>query len=153
LPSISEPLVFGAEDWQGGLYRSNAEWYGRPWIAVYGAFSEFPIASLTFWLEAQQAEQATLLLTGLDDEFPANTTIEIAVNGVPIYTGPSPFSNWDGNMATQGVDAAWQQASFSVPADLLVAGANQLTVANLEPTANYNGPPWVLLADAAIETG
>ena len=56
-------------------------------------------------------------------------------------------------MVNQGADAAWQQAAFAIPAGILVVGANELSVANLEPSANAGAPPWVLLADAVIKAG
>ena len=103
---IVRPLAFGAEDWQGGLYRGNSKWYRRPWVAVYGAQSDYPVAALTFSLASAPANGATLALSGLDDEFPANSRIRIAFNDVSIHGGPSTFANWDGNMANQGADAA-----------------------------------------------
>jgi hypothetical protein len=145
-------LVFRAEDWRGGLYRGDGDWYGRPWVAVYGVQSEYPLAALTFSLDSSPIGEATLYLTGLDDELPANARIDVAVNGVSLYTGSSPFANWDGNMANQAADASWTQANFSVPVGLLVAGTNELTVANLEPSANFGVPPWVLLGDAVLAT-
>jgi S1-C subfamily serine protease len=145
-------LVFRAEDWRGGLYRGDGDWYGRPWVAVYGAQSEYPLAALTFSLDSSPIGEATLYLTGLDDELPANARIDVAMNGASLYTGSSPFANWDGNMANQAADASWTQANFSVPVGLLVAGTNELTVANLEPSANFGVPPWVLLGDAVLDT-
>jgi hypothetical protein len=56
-------------------------------------------------------------------------------------------------MTNQGADASWERTSFTVPTGLLVAGANELAVANLEPADNFSEPPRVLLEDAVLETG
>jgi probable HAF family extracellular repeat protein len=149
----STQFTFGADEWRGGLYQGNGAWYGRPWVAVYGAFSEHPVAVLSFALDAAPSSESILTLTGLDDEFPANVTIAVSANGTQIYSGPSPFANWDGNMANQGADAAWMQATFVIPTTLLIAGTNELAVANLEPSSTVGAPPWVLLSDAMLEIG
>ena len=40
---------------------------------------------------------------------------------------------------------------MTIPAELLKRGRNQITVANLSPSGNFNAPPYVLLADATLE--
>ena len=40
---------------------------------------------------------------------------------------------------------------MTIPADLLRRGRNEITIANLSPSGNFNAPPYVLLADATLE--
>lgn len=141
---------FTAADWAGGFYRGDSRFYGRPWVAVYGALSAYPRATLTFALDAKPRDKATLTLTGLDDEWADLNPMEIDVNGQAAFTGASPFVNWDG--VGNGANAAWTQVSFTLPARLFRAGQNEITIANLSPAANFNAPPYILLADAALET-
>jgi hypothetical protein len=138
-----------AEDWVGGLYRGSGEWYGRPWVAVYGAESEYPGASFMFDLDTAPETDVVLTLVGLDDELEAKTDIRVEVNGLEIYTGPSPFPNWDG--VGTGENAAWTEAECWIPANLLIGGTNEISVSNLEPHANYGEPPWILLSDAQLK--
>ena len=142
-------VAFAAEDWAGGYYRGDREYYGRPWVAVYGARSAYPWATLTFALAAPPSGPATLTLTGLDDEWAGPNEIALELNGRRVYAGPSPFPDWDG--VGTGEDAAWTAVAFALPAELLRAGPNEVAVANLAPAANFGTPPYVLLAEATLE--
>jgi hypothetical protein len=147
LPVVTLPFV--AEDWRGGYYRGERQWYGRTWVAVYGQYSLYPAASLTVALAAAPSGSATLTITGLDDEWAAVNPIVVLVNGVVIYDGLSPWPNWDG--VGRGEHAAWTPAGWRIPPGLLQAGSNQIVVANRTPSANFGLPPYVLLADATLQ--
>jgi hypothetical protein len=149
LPASPVRIDFTAEDWRGGYYRGDSQAYGRPWVAVYGAASAYPRATLQFTLDATPDRPATLAITGLDDELTALNPIAVEVNGEPIYSGPSPFLNWDG--VGNGADAAWTAARFTIPTGYLRAGRNEIAVANRSPAASFNAPPYVLLADASLD--
>ena len=142
-------LRFTAEDWAGGYYRGDSQAYGRPWVAVYGALSAYPRATLGFTLDATPGRAATISITGLDDEWETLNPISLEVNGQAVYTGPSPFVNWDG--VGNGANAAWTTVPFTIPSGLLRAGPNEITVANRSPAASFDAPPYVLLADAVLE--
>jgi hypothetical protein len=150
LPSQRELAAFTAEDWRGGYYRGDSQAYGRPWVALYGAQSAYPSATLNFRIRGEPGGPATLRLTGLDDELPDLNQMLVAVNGVQVYSGASPFVNWDG--IGNGANAAWTEASITIPAGVLRSGRNEIAVSNLTPAASFNGPPYILLADAVIET-
>jgi hypothetical protein len=145
----SDAAAFTAADWIDAFYRGDAQFYGRPWSAIYGAASPYPQATIRFRLDAQPSGPATLTLTGLDDELAVLNPIMIEVNDQQVFSGPSPFLNWDG--AGNGADAAWTEATVTIPAELLKRGRNQITVANLSPSGNVNAPPYVLLGDATLE--
>ena len=142
-------MSFTAESWVGGYYRGDSQAYGRPWVALYGALSDFPRATLAFTLDATPGRPATFSITGLDDEWEALNPIALEVNGERVYSGPSPFVNWDG--VGNGANAAWTTVPFTIPSGVLRAGANEIAVANLTPVASFNSPPYVLLADATLE--
>lgn len=149
-PAERESAAFTAEDWRGGYYRGDGQTYGRPWVALYGAQSAYPSASLTFRIRGEPGGPATLRLLGLDDELLDLNQMVITVNGAQVYSGASPFVNWDG--IGDGANAAWTEVSVAIPAGVLRSGRNEIVVSNLTPAANFNGPPYVLLAGAVLET-
>jgi hypothetical protein len=150
-PAAASRIDFAAADWSGGFYRGDSQFYGRPWVAVYGALSDFPQATLAFTLDQTPGGAATLTITGLDDEWADLNPMRVAVNGQEIYQGASPFLNWDGRGT--GADAAWTSVPFTIPAGVLRAGRNEITVANLTPVASFNAPPYILLSTATLEIG
>ena len=81
----------------------------------------------------------------------ATTRSRSTVNGVEVFAGPSPFPAWDG--VGNGENAQWGELRLSIPAGTLVAGANEIVVANLVDSANVGLPPYVLLSDATLSTG
>lgn len=150
-PAAAARLDFAAEDWSGGFYRGDSQFYGRPWVVVYGALSDYPQATLAFSLDRTPGGAATLTISGLDDEWADLNPMSVTVNSQEIYRGASPFLNWDGR--GNGADAAWTNASFTIPAGVLRAGQNEITVANLTPVASFNAPPYILLSTATLEIG
>jgi hypothetical protein len=149
MPSPAVRIAFDAADWSGGFYRGDGQAYGRPWTAVYGASSAYPRAALPFALDAAPEGPATVTIAGLDDEWAARNEIVIEINGQAVFSGPSPFANWDG--AGNGADAAWTRVKLSIPAGSLRAGPNELALANLTPANNFNAPPYVLVSEVTLE--
>src|SRR5215213_7665301 len=148
-PARDVRMEFTAEDWVGGYYRGDSQAYGRPWVAVYGALSDYPRATIGFTLDATPGRAATISITGLDDEWQTLNPISLEVNGEAVYSGPSPFVNWDG--IGNGANAAWTTVPFTIPSGVLRAGPNEIAFANLSPVASFNAPPYVLLGDALLE--
>ena len=139
-------LEFAADDWQGGLYQGNAEFYARPWTAVYGAQSPYPLGTLVFDLEAPPVYDLLFVVEGLDDEFAAQNQIALEINEQRVYEGDSPFLNFGGDFN----NPEWTRVTIRLPADLLTAGENQIAFLSLEPSAVTNQPPYFLLSVASL---
>ena len=69
-----------------------------------------------------------LLVYGIDNEKKDPSLMEIRVNGVSIFKGPSPFSKKE-----------WKEIPFSVPHKLLVAGDNDILFLNITPDREIDG--------------
>jgi hypothetical protein len=147
-PPANSTAEFAAEDWRGGYYQGTGRFYGRPWVAVYGAQSPYPRATLRFRLDGQPSGPVTVTIDGLDDELAAANPIAIEVNGLQVFTGPSPFANWDG--VGNGANARWTQATITIPAALVHQGRNEIAIANLSPSANVGAPPYILLSETTV---
>ena len=142
-----------ASDWTGGFYQADPElqaYYGRPWVAVYGAQSEYPAATLAFSLDDQPDEPITLTVLGLDDELEGLNPIAIEVNGRRVYEGDNLFVNWN---AVTGDPSVWSQVGFRIAPELLEDGDNTITLINLTPSSTFGGPPYFLLGDARFSGG
>jgi len=118
-------------------------------VAVYGSLSIYSRATAGIRLDAAPTGPATLTLTGIDDEWADLNPIAVEVNGQQVFTGASPFANWDGT--TTGAAMAWTPVTITIAPELLQAGRNRITVANLSPTSNVGSPPYVLLGDASLQ--
>ena len=127
---------------------ANSAFYGRPWTAIYGAASDYPQATLRFRLSNAPTGPSTLTVAGLDDELAGANPMAIIVNGETLFEGQSPFQSWDG--VGNGANAAWTDADITIPANALVAGRNDITIANLSPSATFGAPPYILLGDATL---
>src|SRR5262249_7378626 len=137
------------DQWQGGFYRGDSGFLGRPWIAVYGAQSGLGRVTLSFSLDAIPTGDATLTITGINDEWASPNPMTVEVNGVQIYDGPCPFPAWDG--ADNGEHAVWGSSSWTIPVGTLRQGTNEIAVSNLTQSANTNSPPYIDLSTTTLE--
>jgi hypothetical protein len=136
-------------DFTGGYRNPDGSVYaGRPATWVYGARTNYSTMTASFALTSAPAGPATLTVRGLDSEGPQRTTILIALNDVEIFRGPSPFADDDENPN----DAPWTEHSWRVPPNVMRAGANTLTIRNLEDVDNEGSPPWFMLDWARIQS-
>jgi hypothetical protein len=142
-------ISFAADDWSGAYPDVVAAVYQRPCVAVYGAESRYPSAQLTFTVDAADGRPATLVLTGLDDEWAVHSPISITVNGVVVFQGTSEFANWDPAAATVN----WSQMTVTIDPGILTQGRNEIVVANQSDSANFGLPPYILLAEATLTIG
>ncbi len=142
-------LTFAASSWHGGWLRNNNGFLGRPWVAIYGAQSDYPRASLVFTLDDVPAGDVRLTLVGICDETGTRDRIRVTVNGVAIYVGTAWFRSWDGE--GNGADAVWTTVLITLLADYFGPGTNRITVANLQNGDNFSSPPYVDLGAARLE--
>jgi hypothetical protein len=138
-----------AASWEGAYRPRDPLYFGRPWVAIYGDQSVYPRATALFRLDAPPTGPATLTLSGIDDEWLDLNPIAIEVNGQQVFAGASPFANWDGT--TTGAATAWTSTTVTIAPDLLKAGRNRITIANLSPSVNVGSPPYILLGDASLQ--
>jgi hypothetical protein len=141
--------VIPAASWEGAYRPRDPLYFGRPWVAVYGDLSIYSRATAGIRLDAAPTGPATLTLTGIDDEWADLNPIAVEVNGQQVFTGASPFANWDGT--TTGAAMAWTPVTITIAPELLQAGRNRITVANLSPSVTVGSPPYVLLGDASLQ--
>jgi hypothetical protein len=147
-----DTIDFAASDWIGGFYQSDPElqdYYGRPWVAVYGAQSDYPQAMLAFELDAAPAAPVQITMLGLDDELEALNPIAIEINDRRVYEDEDIFANWN---AVSGDPTVWSEVRLTIDPSLLEEGVNTLTLLNREPSASFNGPPYFLLGAGTIVT-
>lgn len=117
-------------------------------MAVYGALSKYPTATLEMPLASAPSEGAQVILTGMDDELPTRTPIRVTVNGQTIFEGPSPFPNWDG--VGECDNPVWTPVTLPIPPGALHAGDNQITIADLASSDAFNAPPYMMISDTAL---
>ena len=145
------PLSFGADDWQGGA-PTRPGWYGRTAVAIYGAQSAHPSATLRFNLDTKPTGTAVLELTGLGDEYGSEFPISIQVNNAVSENAiPDPFANWNADLhGESGQRAPWTTVRVQFPADALVEGSNTITVLSGRSGNGTQDVPYVLLSDASL---
>jgi hypothetical protein len=147
-PAAQDELELSADAWEGGYFRGDSAYYGRPWTAIYGAQSDYPRVTLVVSLRVDPAQPIELAMSGLDDELPDKNQIVVEINGQRIYQGESWFANWDGDGT--GEDAAWTMVRITIPPGLLIQGDNRITIRNATASANFGSPPYVLLDSVTV---
>jgi hypothetical protein len=146
--SVSTLVTLAANEWTGGYYRGDSQFYGRPWTALYGSQTQYGTASLTVTLSNAPSGRVTLTLTGLNDETGTKNPIQITVNGTSIFNGTSWFASWDGT--GDGSNAPWTTVVIRIPASYFASGANSIVVSNMTSSSNFGRPPYVLLGAAQV---
>jgi hypothetical protein len=141
--------VIPAASWEGAYRPRDTLHFGRPWVAIYGNRSVYSRATAAFQLDTAPTGPVTLTLTGMDDERLDLNPIAVKVNGQQVFTGASPFANWDGT--TTGAATTWTSTTITIAPELLQVGRNRITITNLSPTDNVGSPPYVLLGDALLQ--
>lgn len=142
----SQTLAFPASSWEGGMPIDASQYGGVEGVAVYGANSLNPSATLTFALDEAPTGETVITFLTMDDESGGSVPIAIELDGRQIYEGASNFPDYDPS------NVAWAQAEMRVEAGGLESGEHTLTVRNLDPSSNVGLPPYVLLGEVTIQT-
>jgi hypothetical protein len=131
----------------GGFRNRGASVYGgRTATWVYGQGSGYSSMSATFLLDQVPSGGARLTIEGMDSEDAARTPLRIAVNGVVLFEGASPFPNDDLPLES----GRWAALPLDLDAGILVAGPNTIVITNLS-RGGVGLPPFVAV-DYAIVT-
>ena len=101
--------------------------------------------SATFDAGAPAPGTATLVIEGMDSEDRAKTPMRIAINGVVLFEGPSPFPNDDIPLQS----GRWSALQLQFDGAILNTGANTLTITNLVP-GSVGGAPFVAVDYAVV---
>jgi serine/threonine protein kinase, bacterial len=137
---------FTPDQLNGSYQRLAGQLYGRPEVALYGVNSGYSTGTLTFTLATAPSGQVTLVLTGLDDEQTAHCPLAVVINDVTVFSSANTFPNTPTNdHGLGGNDRYWGQMRIAVPAGLLQAGANSLTLRNLADGDTIGVPPYILI--------
>jgi len=99
----------------------------------------------TFNVAEPRSGTAVLSIEGMDSEDAAKTLVRIAINGVTLFEGATPFPNDDLPLAT----GRWATQQLPFDASILRAGANTITLTNLSP-GRASLPPFVAVDYALV---
>lgn len=133
---------------EGAYQRPDWRLYGRRVVALYGAGSGYDEGVWTFTVEAIPDTPLVLSFIGLDDERPEQATLQVRVNDVTAFAGPTSFPNVpaDDNGEAAG-DRYWARMNIPIPPGALRIGTNTLTLRNTAPWAGSLTSPYILIND------
>lgn len=134
-------VLNGSDFSGGGNGQFGSSFYSRDGVDMVYAQPNGKAAVMTGSIKLTQIPDApvSLILEGMDDDAPTQCRIRITLNGHELFAGPSHFR-----------DGHWEVRRFPIPAGVLKTETNELSISNLEPTGNTGGPPWFMVARAAI---
>lgn len=119
-------------------YKWKCEGKVAAWVR--GAMTDVSTMSAEFSVDSPPAGAATLELDGQDSDslWAPAAPIRISINGTEVFSGVPGF-----------VKRGWARRQFTIPAGVLRAGDNRLTITNL---VNSDSPRvhWVMISEAII---
>jgi putative membrane-bound dehydrogenase-like protein len=130
------------KDFDGGARESyGSSFYNRDPVNFVYAQSTGGRSKIkaNFRIAELPKQQVVLHLTAMNDDAGGNIPVSIQLNGTSLHSGNSNYAN-----------GKWEVKQFSIPGNALKQGDNELTIENLEPQGPSGGPPWFMIADAAI---
>jgi hypothetical protein len=147
----SGSLTLDDNAFTGGYTRSDGTYHRRTAQWVYGQGTPYHTMTAAFSLDQPPGAPARLVIVGVDSEDPAKTPIRIVLNGVVIFEGADPLP--DDSSAGPGGKGNWGAVVFDIPPGALQAGANSLSITNLDPSDKVNYPIFFMLDYAQIVWG
>jgi serine/threonine protein kinase len=143
------PIRLDDTVWQGGYRYTDGRTYGgRSATWIYGRGTEYSAMQASFELTEAPQCLAELRVEGMDSEGRARTAISVEVNGAEIYNGPNPLPDDDLPLES----GTWATHAFQFDGALLRAGANEVTISNLDE-GTVGLPPFFMLDEAELACG
>ncbi|MBA2278599.1 MAG: protein kinase [Chloroflexia bacterium] len=135
-----------ADDWNDAWYQDNGS-NGQPWAGLYSRQTEYSQGTVVFDLPGAPATDTfELTVEGMTSENFTDVPLAIFINGEEAQRLNTPFPTWNGREGEQ----PWATTTFTLPSAMLVAGRNEITIANMSPRGEFSRPPYVLLAGGEI---
>lgn len=143
---LSVVATYAPDMWAGAAQVTETESYGREAAALYAQSTGTGTGTLSVELSDPSTEDPLLILTGMDDEAPTKTQIELTINQTVVYSGDSWFADWNGKAG----EGNWTTVLITIPKGMLGSGVNSITLSNTAKTGNQGEAPYVLLGGASI---
>jgi hypothetical protein len=140
-------IVVDDSSFSGG-FTNNRPYHGRTAQWVYGQGTQYSTMTASFNMDNPPGDGANLTIVGVDSEDPGKNPISVTLNGVVIYQGDDPLPNDTRN--GPGGPGNWGSFTAQVPAGVLQAGGNTLTISNLSSSSCTNCPAFVMIDYAVI---
>ncbi len=137
---VDSPLKAFGDDVEGGAGSVYGYFLRNRHVNyVYAEPTGKNVMSVAFYLDAAPAKGGVLRLTALDGDIGRKSRVRIAINDVVVFEGQTPFGYRD-----------FETNLFDVPPSALKAGANTLTITNLEDEGTLGMPPWFMVSEAEL---
>lgn len=141
-------ISFAPSEWSGACGNVDSAQFGREAVAIRGAESSCPSATIAFRLSEAPAGDTALTVFGFNGET-TPVMLAIEINGSRSSSSNQFFDVWNGRAPS--IDATWGQARIMLPPGYLQAGQNTITLVSTTSGSDENGPPYVLLGEAMLE--
>jgi serine/threonine protein kinase len=151
--TLSEPISADAvtvvldDDAFSGGFSAPRNYRGRTARWMYGAGSAYGNMTAEFSVPGSP-RAGNLTIVGIDSENGPKTPMEVLVNDTVVFSGgnPLPKDSWAGPVAP------WSEATFPIPAGVLQADRNTVTIRNRAQVDNFNSPPYIAIDQVVIAT-
>jgi len=112
---------------------------------MYGALSAYGEMTATFTVSGTPG-RGNVTIVGIDSENGPKTPMQVLVNDTVVFSGgnPLPKDPWTGPVAP------WSEATFPIPAGVLHAGRNTITIRNRAEVDNFSSPPYIAIDQAIV---
>ncbi len=131
---------------EAGKWKAGPQTIQRTKGVLTGQGSDHATMTLIFRLDAAPASGSTLRVTGLNDRHQQVHAVEVALNGTKLGEAITFPRNRAPEMGlNQRYYVGWEQREIAVPAGVLQAGENRLTITNLTDAFAAATWPFVLI--------
>ena len=132
-------LAMGADFEGGGGDILGFTYRDRPVNLVYAKPTGKSSMQTELYLQKNPLKDVTLRICALSADCSNRSQIKLTMNDKVIFQGKADWSNSD-----------FQNRELNVPASVLHAGENVLTISCEEESGSYGMPPWFMVAEAEL---